>query len=207
MNPLGVQPNRFVVATANSGETVVGWGQIKSLGPALADSKTYDARRGSGSIESNVDEDLWLEFESSSVEFPNGRKSLPWTPEYKAAAEEARERRERRDVMVSKERMDAANGSGQLWELASMYVMPEYRSRGIGSDIVQQLLEQHVQLGRARSDVYALTLRKTVGWYNKLGFEVVEAEEGIPQPMMVEVGLGRMITRMLGEELVCLRAR
>jgi len=57
-------------------------------------------------------------------------------------------------------------------------------------------------LGRSASDVYALTLASTVDWYRKLGFNVTE---DIPSPMRFEVAAGRVITKLIGAELVCLR--
>ena len=203
MNPLGVEPNRFLIAE-HPRDGVVGWGQIKPLGPKINSNK-YNAQPGSGSIEDNVDEDVWLEFENDdTVAFPNGFESLPWTKEYRAASEAARRRRQKRELMVGQERMN----SGQIWELASIYVLPEYRSQGIGSEVVRQLLKHHEDLGREKSDVYALTLEKTLDWYKHLGmdFALVEKSEEIPSQMSFEISAGNIITGMLGEQLVCFRA-
>ena len=203
MNPLGVEPIRFLIAE-HPRDGVVGWGQIKPLGPKINSNK-YNAQPGSGSIEDNVDEDVWLEFENDdTVAFPNGFESLPWTKEYRAASEAARRRRQKRELMVGQERMN----SGQIWELASIYVLPEYRSQGIGSDVVRQLLKRHEDLGREKSDVYALTLEKTLGWYKHFGmdFALVEKSEEIPSQMSFEISAGNIITGILGEQLVCLRA-
>ena len=202
-NPLGVEPNRFVIAE-HSRDGIVGWGQIKPLGPKITSNK-YNAQPGSGSIEDNVDEDVWLEFENDdTVAFPNGFESLPWTKEYRAASEAARRRRQKRELMVGRERMNA----GQLWELASIYVLPQYRSQGIGSEVVRQLLKRHEDLGREKSDVYALTLEKTLDWYKNLGmgFALVDKSEEIPSQMSFEISAGNIITGILGEQLVCLRA-
>jgi N-acetylglutamate synthase-like GNAT family acetyltransferase len=201
MNPLGLNPKRFCVAENNDGQ-VVGWGQLKPLGVAKYDASKYNSSPGSGRIEDSIDEDIWLEFEEDDdIDFPNGLSSLPWSPSYLKAAEAARQRREKRVLMVGKERMKTP----QMWELSSLYVFPPYRSQGVGKSIVRELFRQHLQLERDVRQIYALTLRKTFRqFYDALGFKVVE-EEDIPNQMKLELAVGRIITKILGEELVCLR--
>ena len=200
MNPLGLDPKRFCVAETRDGQ-LIGWGQIKPLGMALYDASKYNSSPGSGNIGDSIDEDIWLEFEGDdSVEFPNGLSSLPWSPSYRKAAEAAKRRRDKRAIMLGRERMDTP----QIFELSSIYVFPQFRSQGVGRSIVRELLHRHT-LDRDISQIYALTLRKTLNFYDALGFQVVEKEE-IPSQLKLEIALGRIITKALGEELVCLKA-
>lgn len=230
MNPLSLDPGNFLVAFRDGGggeggggpfglRRVVGFGQIRPLGPALADPSVVDARPGSGDVEIATDEEIWAEFEDDET-FPpdlSGIRSLPWSREYRQAAASAAARRERR-AQVRREIMAAAaaaagGGSGQLWELASVYVVPECRGRGVGGELVRRLLDGH--RGRfggggvggvdAVRDTYALTLRKTLGWYEGLGFEEVTGEGEVPAQMDLEVKAGRLLTGLIGEELVCIR--
>mmetsp|Transcript_74166 Transcript_74166/g.222906 ORF Transcript_74166/g.222906 Transcript_74166/m.222906 type:complete len:185 (+) Transcript_74166:12-566(+) len=88
-----------------------------------------------------------------------------------------------------------------LWELASIFVEEPWRSRGVGSELVRKLLTEHTSTGRSEADVYLLTLQKTSSWYTKFGFETCEP----PAPMAFEVAAGGVLTRLLGESLVCMR--
>lgn len=199
MNPLGLDPKRFCIAETRDGQ-LIGWGQIKPLGMALYDASKYNSSPGSGNIGDSIDEDIWLEFEDDdSVEF--GLSSLPWSPSYRKAAEAAKRRRDKRAIMLGRERMNAP----QIFELSSIYVFPQFRSQGVGKSIVKELLHRHTQLDRDISQIYALTLRKTLNFYDAFGFQVVEKED-IPSQLKLEIALGRIITMALGEELVCLRA-
>jgi len=222
MNPLGISHKNFVVAEDAATGNRVGWAQIRSLGPAGVDPSEFDSPPGSispkkNSIEDDVDELMWEEFENDpSAEFAGGRwqSTLPWTEEYKEAFSAAEERRERRAQLVAREEENARNQKQrqkqqrepQLWELASVYVVPERRSEGIGSDLVQSVLDQHKQLGRANEAVYALTLSSTVDWYrSNYGFVTVADTKDVPKPMALEVAAGKIITKLMGNELVCLR--
>lgn len=58
---------------------------------------------------------------------------------------------------------------GNVYELASVYVEPVYRNRGIGSDLVRLCLEAHKESGLELTDVYLLTLGDTNEWYLQFG--------------------------------------
>jgi N-acetylglutamate synthase-like GNAT family acetyltransferase len=88
------------------------------------------------------------------------------------------------------------------WELASVYVVVEARQQGIGSSLVRQLLEMHSDAGRDLSRVYLLTLGTTQNWYEEFGFAVTQSP---PPSMSVEVAAGGAISRILGNELVCMK--
>jgi N-acetylglutamate synthase-like GNAT family acetyltransferase len=217
MNPLGISYKNFVVAEDIQTGDRVGWAQIRPLGSSGTDPSRYNSSPGSiGSstttttttttIEDDVDDSILEEFENdTNIEFPNFWSTLPWSKEYRAASKSANERRERREQLVAEEAEKMQLRQPQLWELASVYVIPEKRSEGIGSNLVRSVLEQHRQSFRkgGGDDVYALTLSGTVDWYTKL-FGFVEAKV-IPKPMEFEVAAGNVITKLMGNELICLR--
>eukprot|EP00536_Pseudo-nitzschia_multiseries_P012834 jgi/Psemu1/209763/e_gw1.511.39.1 len=228
MNPLGISHTNFVVAEDVSSGDRVGWAQIRPLGPAAVDPSEFDSPPGSSSgsnanaisnaisnfrgssVEDDVDEMMWEEFENDPrTEFSGGRwqNTLPWTKEYKEAFDASDERLQRRAELVALEEERRRNQiEPRLWELASVYVVPERRSEGIGRDLVRSVLDQHKELGRARESVYALTLSSTVDWYrSNFGFVPVTEPGEIPKPMALEVAAGKIITKLMGNELVCLR--
>ena len=93
----------------------------------------------------------------------------------------------------------------QLWELASVFVLEEHRHRGTGAAIVRRLLERHAARGLSAADIYLLTLASTAGWYEGLGFEQVSEPRDVPEPMAFEVAAGRVVTGLIGAELVVMR--
>jgi len=213
MNPLGIQSERFVVAVdPNDDKKLYGWAQLRPIGSASVDPDKFDARPGSGNAQNDVEieyvnEEIWEEFEKDDVIVPNGFASFPWTKEYKDFSESAAKRRERRDVLANQ--MEAAKmqaiqdttdqRNNQLWELASVYVLPQYRGHGIGSEVVRRLLVKH--RGPA-SNVYILTLNSTREWYQNIGFEVTMEP---PEKMKFEMAAGKIITNFINEELICMR--
>jgi len=216
MNPMGIShKNNLLVAEDTQTGKQVGWAQIRSLGYAgvtTNPSRFEDDDSGAGkntltrrdlqsklSIEEDVDESIWQEFEDDPTEFPNGMASLPWTKEYRAAFQAAEDRLRRRERMLELERA----ARPQLWELSSVYVMPKWRRQGIGSALVGHVLKRHATFRQRGKDIYALTLANTVPWYEtRFGF--VE-EKRVPNALAVELNVGRVITKLIGEELVCIR--
>ena len=91
-----------------------------------------------------------------------------------------------------------------LWELASVYVDDDWRGRGVGSELVRQLLAGHAAAGRPPCEVHLLTLDKTRGFYRALGFEQLSIKSA-PAAMRPEMIAGSAITKLLGEELACMR--
>ncbi len=213
----------------------------------LRDPKVYDSKPGSISkkelLREELYDDIWDEFEEEELEFPNGFGSLPWSKQYRDYMEASKERRERnvyRMKMIeqkeqkqkAKERKggnenenenENASSSSSLWELASVYVRPEWRKRGIGTELVKKVIAKHLMLDRNVEDIYLLTLDSTVGWYESFGFRVVtdtdgnsngtstendnDAENEIPKSMKLEMAAGGIITKLMGNKLVCMRMR
>ena len=202
MNPLGVKADRFIVATNTAdNDRPIGWAQIRPLGTAQRDPGKYNSKPGSYDVETEADDQMWEEFENDdNAVVPIGLASLPWTKEYRAFEEAARKRRERREAIIELEKARAP----MLYELSSVFVLPEYRGMGIGSELIQRVIQRHVNRGRALSDVYLLTLATTVAWYYNFGFEVVPEEE-VPAQMAFEIAAGKLITRLIGAKLCCMR--
>jgi GNAT superfamily N-acetyltransferase len=201
MNPLGVKSERFIVATTADNDRPIGWAQIRPLGTAQRDPGKYNSKPGSFDVEREADERMWEEFEDDETcKVPVGLASLPWTKEYRAFEEAARKRRERREAIIEREKARAP----MLYELASVFVQPEYRGMGIGTELIQRVLQRHVNRGRALSDVYLLTLATTVAWYYNFGFEVIPEDE-VPAQMAFEIAAGKLITRLIGAKLCCMR--
>ena len=211
MNPLGISSRNFVVAENSSTGDRLGWAQIRPLGPADVDPEVLDSQPGSirATLEDEVDDIMWDEFEEDpDADFSGGWKStLPWTKEYRAAMEAAKRRTDRRGELVADEKIRRKESTiPQLWELASVYVIPERRSEGIGRALVRSVLDQHRDFGRASEAVYALTLSSTFDWYSQnFGFVSVDDPNNVPKPMAFEVAAGTAITKLMGNQLVCLR--
>jgi N-acetylglutamate synthase-like GNAT family acetyltransferase len=85
-------------------------------------------------------------------------------------------------------------------ELASLYVLPEHRHKGIGSALVEHLLERH-DVRTPPTRVCLLTLRPTIPFYQPFGFEVVETA---PEPLQFEFLAGSLISAVLGNGLCCM---
>jgi len=214
MNPLAIShKNTLVVAEDTKTGERVGWAQIRPIGYATlvaGDPSRFEDGEAEGnalslgnvqstdSIEEDVDEVMWQEFEDDPTDFPNGFASLPWTKEYRAASQAAADRLQRREKILKAE-LDARP---KLWELSSVYVNPRWRREGIGSLLVKQVMKQHVTTKQPGRDVYALTLTKMAHWYAKFGFI---KEKQIPDAMAMEMSVGNVITTMTGAKLVCLR--
>ncbi|KAA8496498.1 hypothetical protein FVE85_0227 [Porphyridium purpureum] len=93
--------------------------------------------------------------------------------------------------------------SDSAQELASVFVEREYRRRGIASAVIQELVTLHAEDERG---IYLMTLSRTVGLYEALGFRSIPASE-LPLSMRVEFLLGRVVARIAagGESLAAMR--
>ena len=205
-NPLDIShKNNLIIAEDITSKERVGIAQIKSLGYAGEGESSNDKFEDDKplksidvqtrlSIEDDIDEEMWQEFEEDPVEFPNGFASLPWTKEYREASQAASDRIKRRQTKLELE----LQSRPKIWQLSIVYVVPKYRRQGIGSSLVNQVLKRQAkQRGR---NVYALTSAKTVRWYEKqFGFAV---EDQIPTSLSMEVNIGNAVKR---DDKVCLR--
>lgn len=203
MNPLGIQSKRFIVAVNPQDDgDLLGWAQLKPLGTKSRDPNQYDAAPGSFSMEREIEEEIWDDFERDETDVPNGFASLPWTKEYRAAADAAASRRSKREAMLEKAQAMEQADNNLLWELSSVYVQPSYRGNGIGSKLVRQLVQNHIRQNRSAGDIYFLTLDRTRKWYTSLDFELTQ---DIPEAMILEMAAGSVVTKLLGEKIICMK--
>lgn len=94
-------------------------------------------------------------------------------------------------------------------ELASLYVLPEKRSRGIGSSIVQKLLDEH-DASSIATPICLLTLKPTAVFYKQFGFDILEENQiraEMPSNFQFEYTAGCAISAVLGNELICMVRR
>lgn len=89
---------------------------------------------------------------------------------------------------------------GQYSELASLYVLPDYRGQGIGSSVVEELLKRHED----GTKVCLLTLRPTTSFYEAHGFLPIESSNDLPASVQFEFKAGSLISIVLGNDLVCM---
>lgn len=106
--------------------------------------------------------------------------------------------------MMEQKETERIRGQNQLWELASVYVKPEWRKRGIGRELIRRVMARHDLLERSRGDVYLLTLDRTEDFYRGLGFGFEVTDEP-PASMAGEIVAGNLITGLMGSKLVCMR--
>ncbi|KAI2494055.1 hypothetical protein MHU86_20498 [Fragilaria crotonensis] len=89
-------------------------------------------------------------------------------------------------------------------ELASLYVYPEYRRQGIGSALVEKLLERHDADPFHSRRLCLLTLMPTVKFYEKHGFEVQTSIEDLPSAFQFEFKAGALVSSILGNDICCM---
>ena len=97
-------------------------------------------------------------------------------------------------------------------ELASLYVLPEFRRQGVGKALIQELLVRHDERcknnsGAKDKDVCLLTIRPTVSLYQKFGFIEVEDISSLPTILQMEYKAGSIISKILNNQLVCMVRR
>ena len=207
-NPLDIShKNNLIIAEDITSKERVGIAQIKSLGYAgegieSTNDKFEDDKSSLNidvqsrlSIEDDIDEEMWREFEDEETPFPNGFASLPWTKEYREASQAASDRIKRRERKLELE----LQARPKIWQLSTVYVVPKYRRQGIGSSLVNQVLKRQATSKQRGRNVYALTSAKTVQWYEKqFGFVI---EDQIPTSLS-KINIDNAIK---GDDKVCLR--
>lgn len=75
-------------------------------------------------------------------------------------------------------------------EVASGYVLPDYRHQGISARLMEEVLS------REKEELFLMCDRKWADYYRRFGFEEVE-KEGLPADFGREYRTGRLITTLL----------
>ncbi|GJD09922.1 hypothetical protein Gasu2_41450 [Galdieria sulphuraria] len=84
-------------------------------------------------------------------------------------------------------------------KLASLYVYPEYRGCGMGSAILNQLLEREKKgfVDDVAWEVYLTCLTRSESFYNKFGFMSIPIDSSIPFAMRMEYYLGSAVIKLI----------
>ena len=102
---------------------------------------------------------------------------------------------------------------GKQYELASLVVREDMRGNGIGTALVNELLERHkakILAGVADPDamvlpdVFLLTLKSSTPFYSRMGFLEIPVSMA-PMGMQMEAAAGGIVAKMSGGELTCMR--
>ena len=114
------------------------------------------------------------------------------------------------NMMVARNDEDVLLGFGQVRslddtfaELASVFVLPEYRRQGVATEILKELLVRH-DLSNPSQKVCLLTLKPTTPLYEAQGFRLVDDMSAMPKSLQVEFALGNAVSFILQNELVCM---
>lgn len=102
---------------------------------------------------------------------------------------------------------------GKNYELASLAVRKDMRGNGIGTALVNELLERQkaklmVEASDPSSvslpDVFLLTLVSSTPFYSRMGFLEIPVSMA-PMGMQMEAAAGSFVAKMSGGELTCMR--
>lgn len=83
-------------------------------------------------------------------------------------------------------------------ELGSLVVKPDYRHQGIGSRLVERLLEQH------KGTVYLECAGHMAPFYRRFGFREIRWWEA-PMPLRIKGAIGRTLGSVLGIQVCVMR--
>ena len=164
-------------------------------------------------IESDVNEQIWDEFEDDPTSIPNGLASLPWTSEYRAASTAAAKRRERRDKLMEREEQFAKRNRPRIWELTFERVNHQEEEQcdsSIESELLQKVLEeQSKQQYNDNDEIYVLAPFNLVPLFVQEQFGFVEVRrELIPSVLALKLMYRNMsATLFRREESLCLKQR
>jgi hypothetical protein len=174
-------------------------------------------------IESDINEQIWEEFEDDSTQIPTGLSSLPWTSEYRAASRSAVKRKERREMMMKQEEEYAKRNRPRIWELSFISFnervinniidnMDDHQNNRqqykdeIQLELLQQILQEQSKRQYNKSDeLYAIAPVSLVPLLVQERFGFVEVRQ-VPQLISMKMSLKNAASKLLlgGEENICL---
>ena len=96
--------------------------------------------------------------------------------------------------------------SSSFSELASLYVLPEYRHQGVGRALVEALIERHKSSPLSSNRLCLLTLKPTSRFYRPFGFRVASEmdRKQLPLTLQFEFQAGNLLSRVWGRDVVCM---
>lgn len=228
----------IMLAEDSKNNRLIAWATVQSLGYAVIpdstsaastqvfedddnyNSKSYNtlqrrevAPSVSDVIESDVNEQIWEEFEDDPTPIPNGLASLPWTSEYRTASNAAAKRRERREKLMEREEQIAKRNRPRIWEMSFERVNHqegEQCDSSIESDLLQKVLEeQSKQQYNDNDEIYVLTQFSLVPLFVQEQFGFVEVrQELIPSMLSFKLMRKNMSAKLFRrEESLCLKQR
>jgi hypothetical protein len=160
-------------------------------------------------IESDVNEQLWEEFEDDPTPIPTGLASLPWTSEYRAASKAAANRRERRDELMEREEQNAKRNRPRIWELTFEFANNNQELERCESDkLLETLFEEYSKQKYSDNDeVYVLAPLSLVPLFVQEQFGFVEVRrELIPSALSSKLTFKNMSMKLFQrEEILCLK--
>ena len=175
-------------------------------------------------IESDINEQIWEEFDDDSTPIPTGLSSLPWTNEYRAASRSAVKRRERREMMIKQEEEYAKRNRPRIWELSFIPFNERVMNNIIDNNIddhqnnwqqyknmiqielLQQILQEQSKRQYNKNDeLYAITPLSIVPLLVQERFGFVEVRQ-VPKLIAIKMSLKNTASKLLlgGEENICL---
>lgn len=102
---------------------------------------------------------------------------------------------------------------GKQYELASLVVRKDMRGNGIGTALVNELLERHKAKCLAGvadpatavlPDVFLLTITTNTPFYSRMGFLEIPVSMA-PMGMQMEAAAGTFVAKLSGAQLTCMR--
>jgi hypothetical protein len=174
-------------------------------------------------IESDINEQIWEEFDDDPTPIPTGLSSLPWTNEYRAASRSAVKRKERREMMMKQEEEYAKRNRPRIWELS----FSPFSERVINNivdniddhqndrqqckneiqlELLQQILQEQSKRQYNKSDeLYAIAPVSLVPLLVQERFGFVEVRQ-VPKLISMKMSFKNAASRLLlgGEENICL---
>ena len=102
-----------------------------------------------------------------------------------------------------------AGGGDAVFELASVYVLPDARNQGLGTQLVARLVQEFLSTKSEDTRLVLLALAQTASFYTPHGFQVLPdpTQAGLPPLQVLEFLGGSVVARISrgpGTKLVCM---
>ena len=97
------------------------------------------------------------------------------------------------------------NWRGQLLNWRLSWSCPSSRQR-VGTALLNRLIEDSINakdpetLLKQETTVCLLTLKSTVGFYERAGFSVITSEQYVPRPLQAELAAGKVVAAVVADD-------